>query len=240
VTAAPLTTNASPTPFVIGFDEDENTYGTRWALRIYTEAFRRLGIPLKPAYYQLARRAAMLDEGAIDGDSGRVYGYVTAHPNLIRVEEPVMDFSFGLFSANPSVRPQRLEDLASSGWRTEYRRGIFLCETTLKKFVPPELISDVTSEEQGVKKLLAGRTDLYCDLDSYVRKPLNELDPKNKSNVRKVINIGTIPTYPYIHNKHIKLLPRLTAVLKEMKAEGLIETYRLQTEREMGWTQQLF
>jgi len=233
-TAAPA---AQPAPFVLGFDEDENTFGIRWSRRVFTEAFKRLGIPMKPGYYQLARRAIMLDEGAIDGDPGRVHGYGSAHPNLIRVEESVMGFSFGLFTANPSVQLRRLEDLPASDLRTEYRRGIFLCETTLKKYAPIELISDVTSEEQGVKKLLAKRTDLYCDLDTYVRKPLHDLDPKNKSGFRKVVDIGTVPIYPYLHKKHAALAPRLAAVLKEMQAEGLIDVYRLQAEREMGWIQ---
>lgn len=80
-------------PCILGFDEDENTCGTRWVLRIYSEAFRRLAIPLKPGCYQLARRAAMLDEGAIDGDSERVHGYGAAHPSLVRVEGRIV-FNF--------------------------------------------------------------------------------------------------------------------------------------------------
>jgi hypothetical protein len=44
-----------------------------------------------------------------------------------------------------------------------------------------------------------------------------------------------IPTYPYLYKTHADLAPRLAAVLKKMKEEGLIENYRVQAERDMGW-----
>jgi polar amino acid transport system substrate-binding protein len=44
-----------------------------------------------------------------------------------------------------------------------------------------------------------------------------------------------VPTYPYLHRKHADLAPRLAAVLKQMKSEGLIKAYRLQVERDLGW-----
>jgi hypothetical protein len=46
----------------------------------------------------------------------------------------------------------------------------------------------------------------------------------------------SVPTYTYLHKKHTELAPRLAATFKKMKAEGLIEAYRLQIEREMGWS----
>ena len=61
-------------------------------------------------------------------------------------------------------------------------------------------------------------------------------DIQDVGTIRKLIQLGAaIPTYPYIHKKHAALAPRLAAALKQMKSEGLIETYRLQAERDMGW-----
>lgn len=230
-------TTAAPEPFVMGFDEDPKVFGTIWSLRIYKEAFRRLGIPLQASFYPLARRAALVDEGTIDGDGARVHGFGAAHPNLVRVEEPVMDLDFALYTANPTLRLQRLEDLAASGLLVEYRRGILLCENSLKSLLPPERLSDVTSEQQGVKKLLTGRTDVYCELDSVVKQALGSPEFKSAGGIRKVLNIGHLQTYPYIHRKRADLAPRLAATLKQMKAEGLIETFRQQAERELGWGQ---
>lgn len=226
-----------PAPFVIVADEDENTFGGKWAGLIYTELFKRLGIPFKLDHAPLARRASLADEGLIDGEAARIYAYGATHPNLIRVEESILDFSFTLFTASPTLRLQRLEDLPAANLLVEYRRGILLCENTLTPLVPATRLSNVTSVQQGVRKLLAGRTDLYCDHDIAVQQVLHAPDFKDITSVRKAISLGkSIPTYPYIHKKHAALAPRLAATLKTMKAEGLIETYRLQVERALGWS----
>lgn len=226
---------ASAPPFVIAADVEPGTYVYRWATLIYGEAFKRLGIPVQFATYSLARRAALANEGGIDGEVSRIYAYADTHPELIRVEEPVMGFTFSLFTANPAVNLKRVEDLAATPLLAEYRRGILMCENTLRKFVPPERLSDVTGSEQGVKKLLAARTDVYCDIDLYVRQALNSPELRGAANVRKLFNIASVPTYPYLNKKHAELAPRLAATLKQMKAEGLLDAYPLQAEREMGW-----
>lgn len=225
-----------PAPFVMAADADPDAYGFKLSKLIYGEAFKRLGIPVQIVNYTLARRTVMAEEGLIDGEASRIQAYGNAHPELIRVEVPVMDFTFSLFAAKPELRLQRVEDLAASGILVEYRRGVLMCENTLKKFVPPERLSDVPASDQGVKKLAAGRTDVFCDIDLYVRQALNSPELKDVSNVRKLLNIASVPTYPYLNRKHTDLVPRLTAVLKQMKAEGLLDAYPRQAEREMEWT----
>lgn len=236
--AAPAYSQKPPgaAPFLMAADADPGTYTNRWATLIYAEAFKRLGIPVKIAQYTLARRTAMVEEGLIDGEVSRIYAYGDSHPELIRVDVPVMDFTFSLFAAKPEVRVQRVEDLAAPNLVVEYRRGVLMCENTLKKFVPAERLSDVPASDQGVKKLSAGRTDVFCDIDIYVRQALNSPDVKDVANVRKLFNIASVPTYPYVNKKHADLVPRLTSVLKQMKAEGLLDAYPRQAERDMGWT----
>lgn len=227
---------AQSQPFIVGVDSDISTYLVQWTWLIYAEAFRRMGIPLKFNSYPLQRLSAMVDEGAIDGEGGRVYGYGATHPNLVRVEESLLELNFSLYTAHPTLRLQRKDEQAFTGLRVEYRRGILMCETTLKRWVAPERLSDVTTVEQGVNKLLARRTDLYCDLDIHILTALHTPEFKGATSVRKVLDLSTsVPIYPYLHKKHAALAPRLAATLKAMKAEGLIEAYRLQTERERGW-----
>lgn len=227
---------AGAAPFVMAADADPDTYGYKLSKLVYTEAFKRLGVPLQIVNYTLARRTAMVEEGIIDGEVSRVLAYGDAHPELIRVEVPVMDFTFSLFAAKPELRVQRVEDLAAANVVVEYRRGVLMCENTLKKFVPAERLSDVPASDQGVKKLSAGRTDVFCDIDLYVRQALNSQELKDVTNIRKLFNIASVPTYPYLNKKHADLVPRLTAVLKQMKAEGLLDSYPRQAERELAWT----
>lgn len=229
---------AAQKPFVWAVDGEPSTYASHWVTLIYTEAFKRLGMPMQMAHYTLARRAALVDEGVADGETSRVYSYGNNKPNLIRVEESLIDLGFSLYTANPSVRLNRLEDLRATNYLVEYRRGILICENAMKEVAPAERISDVPTHQQGLKKLIAGRTDLYCDIDVNVLQELQTPEFKDAANnVRKVISVGkAVPTYPFINKKHAALAPRLAAVLKQMKAEGLIEAYRLQAERDLGWT----
>jgi polar amino acid transport system substrate-binding protein len=222
-------------PFIMAADGDATSYTGRWTTLIYTEVFKRLGLPFQFDFYTLKRRSAMAEDGSVDGEGSRVYAYGAAHPKLVRVEESVVDLTFALYAANPAVSLSRLEDLPASGLLIEYRRGILICENTLKPLVLPERLSDVTSVEQGIKKLLASRTDLYCDLEVSMLEQLQAPEFKGVAKVRKVLDLGkSVPTYPYLHRKHADLAPRMAEVLKKMKAEGLIEAYRLQVVRELG------
>jgi len=227
---------ASPAPLVVGFDVDPNSFTNRWSILYFQEAFRRLGIALQFPPYPLARRTALVDSGEIDVDSGRVRAYGDAHPKLVRVEEPFMEFNFALFTANAALQLRSVESLRSADWLVEYRRGILFCEKTLKAVVPAERLSDISSEEQGVNKLLAGRTDLYCDLEYVVSEVLRSPDIKGAARVRKALGLGSVPIYTYLQPRHAELAPRLAAAFKKMKAEGLLEAYQAQVAREMGRT----
>lgn len=217
-------------PFVIAVDVEG--FGHRYSSRVFTEAFKRLGIPVEIEIYPLARRAALVAEGFIDGEASRVFSYADAHPELVRVEESIIDFRFSLFTANPALRAKNLEDLPANAM-VEFRRGIMLCENALKKTIPPERLSTVVGTDQGIKKLLAGRSDAYCDIDTFLNEALHSGEIQDPGKVRKLFEIASLPTYPYLFKKHVELAPRLAAVLKKMKAEGLLDRYRTEAEQDV-------
>ncbi len=220
----------------MGADNIPGSYGTRWSKLVYTEAFKRLGIPLQFEYNSPRRRSMQADSAGIDGEIGRVLSYGETHPNLIRVEEAILELNFVLYTANPAVHLQRLEDLPATNLVVEYRRGIVLCENTLKQMLPLYRISEAATDQQGMKKLLAHRTDLYCEIDTIMTGLLHSPEFKDVKTVRKVVDLGrAVQIYPYLHKKHAELVPRLAATLKKMKAEGLMDAYRIEVEREMGW-----
>lgn len=217
-----------PLAFVIAADADGFAY--RYTRLVYNEAFKRLEIPVAVEVYALARRSALVKEGAIDGESSRVLAYADAHPDLVRVEESILDVTFSVFSAVPALHAKSVEDLPATAL-VEYRRGILMCENALKKVIPPERLSNVISSEQGIRKLLAGRSDAYCDIDVYFNEALHGPEFKGAGNARKLFDIASLPTYPYLSRKHVELAPRLAATLKKMKEEGLLDRYRNEAER---------
>jgi hypothetical protein len=240
-TAASQSFAVTNKPFIVTAGGEPDTWGSRLGLLIYTEAFKRLGMAFRMEYYTLARGAAMVEQGLADAELSRVYEYGVDRPYLLRVDESIVDLGFSIYTAKPGLRMDRLEDLRATQYLVEYRRGLLLCENTLKPLVAPERLSDVPTREQGLKKLLAGRTDLYCEIDVYVQQELHMPEFKdlpNVANVRKLVSLGkSVPTFPYLNKKHAELAPRLAAVLRQMKAQGLMETYQRQVERELGWVQ---
>ena len=178
----------APAPFVMGTDADDTTFTGKWYRRIYGEAFKRMGVPLTVVTAPTARLTIIADQGEVQGQASRVFAYADAHPDQVRVGESVHDVRLALHAfgpASPSGDPGRLEDLATGKWRVEYKRGVAICEQKLKPVVPAERLSDVTSVEQGLKKLKAGRTDLYCDFDLAVLGVL--LEPAFKGETRRSI-----------------------------------------------------
>ena len=109
----------------------------------------------------------------------------------------------------------------------EYRRGVKLSEGELVKVVAPEHLSNVASVEQGLKKLILGRTDLYVDVEFIIFEAIKRLDPA-QFDVSALYQAGImqeVGAYAYLHKKHAALVPKVAAVLKAMKREGLFEQY---------------
>jgi len=228
---APARAQTPPTsskPFIVAADTEGFAYN--YARLVYFEAFRRLGIPVSVEIYALARRSAMIAQGAIDAEGSRVLAYADAHPELIRVEEPVLDVTFSVFAADPNLRARGIDSLPSTAV-VEYRRGILMCENALKKAISPERLSSVVTSEQGIKKMLAGRSDAFCDIDVYFNEAMQSPEFQGVTKPRKLFELASLPTYPYLSKKHVELAPRLAEVLKKMKSEGLLDRYRLEATR---------
>lgn len=233
----PLAHGAAPEPFVMGTDAEETTLTGKWYRRIYGEAFKRMGVPLVMQASPTARLTIIADQGDVHGQASRVFAYADAHPEQLRVEESVHNVRLILYAFGPANlpdQPRRLEDLAAGKWRIEYRRGVAISEQTLKPLVAGERLSDVTSIEQGLKKLKAGRTDFYCDFDLAVRNGLAGPEFKGVTGYRQALDLNVgLPVYPYVHKSRAELAPRLAKTLKGMKTEGLIERYFEEAEREI-------
>jgi polar amino acid transport system substrate-binding protein len=224
----------SPTPFVMGIDHPDTTLGGKWLRRIHAEAFRRLGIPVTFVVYPTMRLSVMLERGDVDGEAQRARVYGAAHPELVRVEEPVTDGQFAFFVANTTVRLSRLEELPASNLRAQYRRGVMVCENALKAWQPADRMFDVTSTEQGLRNLLDGPPEFFhCDTELSVASTLYTEPFKGVTTIRKLLVIDESPLYPYLHRRYAALAPRLAGVLRQMKAEGLILRYRREVEREL-------
>lgn len=232
-----ISTGPDATPFLMGTDQDETTLAGKWYRRIYGEAFRRLGVPMVVVVSPTARLTLMANEGELHGQVSRLATYAEANPNQTRVGEVVHELRLALYGfattakANP---PKHVDDLKSGQWLVDYRRGIALCEKILKPLVPAALLSTVTSTKQGMDKLRAGHTSLYCDFDIAIQSELLTPGFKGATEFVPALDLGlTLPSHPYLHKSRAELAPKLAATLKQMKAEGLLDRYLGEARREL-------
>jgi len=222
---------ADAAPFVLGTDQPETTMFGRYYRRVYAEAFRRLGLRVQVVQAPTQRLSVLLAQGDIDGEVARARAYGEAHPELVRVDESVLETAFTLFTAQPALSLKRIEDLPATALRGVYRRGVVYCERTLGPLLPAARFTDVTDVAQGLNMLLAGRADFYCDVDAAVSIELEGGALKDAGAIRRLLDLQVASIYPYLHGKHSALAPRLAAVLKQMRADGLLERYRQEAQQ---------
>lgn len=221
-------------PLVMATNQPDSTYEGKWQRRVYEEAFQRLGVPVEVTLMPTLRMTAEADAGTVDGQFVRVFAYADAHPEQVRVEEPLYQVRFGLWVTNPALNLSRLEDLAATGWIGIYRRGVEPCQNSLSGALPSDRLSSVATPELGLQMLLAGRVDFYCELDGAVLNALYLPEFKDVTSVRPLLIYGdAIALHPYLHKKHAALAVRLAAVLQQMKADGSLERFRREVKYEL-------
>jgi len=143
---------------------------------------------------------------------------------MIRVQEPIAIVNFSAFTTNPSIKLYGWNSLKNTDLRVDHVRGIVLSKKMLTKFVKKENLSAVNNIDQGLKKLISGRTDVFIYLDTIINMSLNL--PKFKNN--NILNAGdleTIKVHLFLNKKYNALEPEFSTVIKAIKSEGLANQY---------------
>lgn len=189
--------------------------------KIYSEVFRRIGIQFDLKYYPPKRSSYLTDSEEVDGDVWRVYDYNDLHPNLVRVEEPTFFLNFTAFTTDPTLKLEGWESLRGTNYRVEYVRGGKKAKEKLTEVVAKENLSMANALSIALGKLEAGRTDIFV-----YPEPEVLLMMKENKHIYKAGVMETITVHAFLIKKHQMLAPHISSVLKEMKREGLLETYK--------------
>ncbi|NRD72323.1 hypothetical protein HQQ94_03510 [Shewanella sp. VB17] len=214
--------------FACYLDPNTNFY-TKWGELVYTDALSRLNIDFSCSIMPAIRASRMVDLGKIDGEMSRVSTYGAKHPNLIRIEEPLVIDKLSAFVSNPSISIQSWKDLQNSQYNIEYYRGMALAHQRLTQYINPDRLSNSSSPEQSLRKLLRGRIDIYIDSNMNLFNLL--MTPEfTDSNIKMIAILEESTTYGYLHQHHRELAVKLAVVFRQMKAEGLFDAYYQQAK----------
>ena len=228
LTGGPAFTKDAPQRTIVlgGSIATKSSIEGRWLDLIYTEAFRRLGYDFVYKGYPAKLSSKMSDDGTIDGEIHRVGDYGKVHPTVIRVDEPHFSIRFSAYSRRPGISVDSWPSLRKTPYKVGYRAGVKKTETTLPRFVGPDRLVSSPNVILALRGLTDGRLDLYIDTERPVDTALKNNDDLRKRGIRKVGVVETITTHAFLHKKHRDLVPKLAAVLRKMRKEGMIEWLR--------------
>lgn len=188
------------------------------------EIFRRLGHPLVVRELPSERSLILVNEGIDDADGMRIEGLEKHYPNLIRISEPYMINEFLAFSKD--------KDLELNGWdslkpfRICYVRGWKVVELNIAHIEFSKKPYVVASAEQMFKMLDSNRTELAIFAYHDGMRVLKATKLEGIYPILPALEVKRMGMY--VNKKHVLLIPKIEATLKEMKKDG---TYSLLMDR---------
>ncbi len=182
------------------------------------EAFRRAGVELRLVKLPAERALISANAGVEDGDITRIAGLEKQYPNLIRVPEKLLDWTFAAFAKNAAlpgqwdtIRPRPVGHI--KGWKI-YEQ--------LMAGAPQVITAD--DAEQLFRLLALGRIEValyehWMGLALAKQQGIEDARPLQPA-------LATREMFIYLHKRHAELVPRLAEALRALKEEGFYERAR--------------
>ncbi|MET0049132.1 MAG: transporter substrate-binding domain-containing protein [Sedimenticola sp.] len=193
--------------------------------RVLKEAYGNIGISIRVDKVPGKRALASSNSGQVDGEANRIANINEKFSNLIMIPVPVVNIKMVAFS--------KQETFPINGWESlkpyyiGIRRGIRISEEGTKG-MRRQLVDDYRTL---FTLLDLGRVEVV------VTPHLVGLIEMKKSNIKdvKTLEPPLIETklYHYLHKKHESLVPKITASLRKMEADGDIERIQDQVTMEL-------
>ncbi|NRD73978.1 hypothetical protein HQQ94_12165 [Shewanella sp. VB17] len=200
---------------------------------IYTEAFSRLNMDFSYIVVPVIRASKMADFGSIDGEMSRVFTYGEKHPDLIRVEEPISNWQISAFTYDPSIKISSWHDIQTSQYKVEYYRGTFGVAKRLSNHISAEKLTDSSDPIHSLRKLERGRIDIFINTTALTKDLLATKEFIDNKIITAAL-LDNIKLYCYLHKRHSDIAVKLANIFRDMKLEGLFESYLQQANKEQS------
>ena len=192
--------------------------------KMYAEISSRLGIPIVLKYLPGKRSSFYSDTGRVDGEASRVSVYHKVHPNMIIVREHITEVVFAAFAVKSGLRLEGWDSLSDTDLRVEYIQGTLLPEMMLSGIVKKRNLSVVGNRIQGLKKLVANRTDIFIE-PALLISALLRLPEFKTAKIYKAGDMQKVTVHAFLYNRHKSIEPEMSKVIKAIRNEGLIKQY---------------
>jgi len=204
---APIVLNTADSP------PDSTPRQTGISDRVLTEAFKRIGVPMRIVSLPSERALINANMGIDDGNYARVEGMRKLYPNLIRVPENVIKFEFVAFS-------KRL-NFPITGWDSlkPYDVGIIRGWKILEaNLAGAKSLTRVKNARILFALLNADKVDVIVYDRTQGLALLKALKYSDARIMRPPLAVKDM--YLYLNKKHKDLVPLLTEALRNIKKNG--------------------
>ena len=184
---------------------------------IAKEAFYRLGMEIEVPYFPTERSLKMADGGLTDGELNRVAGMEKNYPNLVRVDENMMDFQFvGFALQQPPLMEGKWENLKL--YQVGFIKGWKILEANIGDYPNITLFHSAEALFQG---LVRGRVDIIIYGKLIGLAVMKELGINNVTVLQHPF--ASKKMYMYLHKKHRSTAPAVADALSQMKRDGVYD-----------------
>ena len=220
---AEVEVKAAPLVFAYSADPAESIT-MRWYDMVLREAFRRLDREFVARVYPPVRSGMLLEMGQVDAEAIRPEGYSKVYPQAVRVNQTLLEVSFAVAVTDPDLKITRWEDFRRKSYRVESVRGVEPLRQILSEYIDEDNLSEVSEVEQGIAKLIAGRTDVLVDFRGRMLPDADDMRLRGKEVYVSDIE-DEVAHYTYLNKQHADLANALAEVFAQMKEEGLFDRY---------------
>ncbi|MDP3427047.1 MAG: transporter substrate-binding domain-containing protein [Humidesulfovibrio sp.] len=189
--------------------------GTGTQDRILKEAFFRLGVPVSIIHQPPERALINANEGNIDGDCWRIGGHSAQYPNLIMVPEPVDVATITVFTRDPALAVATWDDLRPRN--VGYIAGWKVLDANVHGTRSLARVKNIDALFTLLDKnrIDAALVDPLMGWAVIRRRGLVGMRALKPALTRQDMHL-------YLNKRHAGLVPRLDAILRQMRRDGTI------------------
>lgn len=178
------------------------------------EIFRRIGVEARAVQYVAASERSMMNanNGIDDGIAMRIRGLEKIYPNLIRIDEKVVDNDFVAYGREVNFPTTSFDTLRN--YEVAYIHGWKVFEAG----VPAAVSVTKAKDAAQLFSLLENRR---ADLILFERWQGNQILRERGIKAHLLLPpLATTEMFMYLHRKHAHLIEPATRALRAMKADG--------------------
>jgi ABC-type amino acid transport substrate-binding protein len=168
------------------------------------------------------RSEAMLSDGSLAGEMGRVREYGHKHPQYLRIDEPFVQTHTYVFTPRGQPAVDSWEELAATAHSVSYKRGIYTYQTKLEALQPRLRPHDVQNVPACLEMVIKGR-DQACVYDD---GSLSAASRAMLSQGRTGKSLEELGLYIYVGADQRALADSINAAARRLQAQGVKEELR--------------